>query len=96
MKKDRSTGIMNRRKFISALALTPLAIKFAPALKWMEPKAVALGEWNNYTSFSSLSIESSIDETVMKVAEELGYQAGLSISAIYNQTLDYQPVSFRV
>ena len=47
-----------------------------------------LGEWNNYTNFSSFSIASSIDELVGNSAVELGYQAGQSISELYSAVAD--------
>jgi len=43
-----------------------------------------LGEWNNYTNFSSFVIASSIDEVVGNSPTELGYQAGQSISQWYS------------
>jgi len=47
-----------------------------------------LGEWNNYTNFSSFVIASSIDEVVGNSATELGYQAGQSISQLYSAVAD--------
>jgi len=47
-----------------------------------------VGEWNNYTNFSSFSIASSIDELVGNSAVELGYQAGQSISELYSAVAD--------
>jgi len=47
-----------------------------------------LGEWNNYTNFSSFSIAASIDELVGNSAVELGYQAGQSISELYSAVAD--------
>jgi hypothetical protein len=47
-----------------------------------------VGEWNNYTNFSSFSIAASIDELVGNSAVELGYQAGQSISELYSAVAD--------
>lgn len=47
-----------------------------------------LGEWNNYTNFSSFAIAASIDELVGNSAVELGYQAGQSISELYSAVAD--------
>lgn len=47
-----------------------------------------VGEWNNYTNFSSFVIASSIDDVVGNSAIELGYQAGQSISELYSAVCD--------
>jgi hypothetical protein len=47
-----------------------------------------IGEWNNYTNFSSFAIASAIDELVGNSAVELGYQAGQSISELYSAVAD--------
>ena len=47
-----------------------------------------VGEWNNYTNFSSFAIASAIDELVGNSAVELGYQAGQSISELYSTVCD--------
>ena len=47
-----------------------------------------VGEWNNYTNFSSFAIASAIDELVGNSAVELGYQAGQSISELYSTVAD--------
>jgi len=47
-----------------------------------------LGEWNNYTNFSSFAIASAIDDLVGNSATELGYQAGQSISELYSAVAD--------
>jgi hypothetical protein len=47
-----------------------------------------VGEWNNYTNFSSFAIAASIDELVGNSAVELGYQAGQSISELYSSVAD--------
>lgn len=47
-----------------------------------------IGEWNNFTNFSSFSIASAIDELVGNSAVELGYQAGQSISELYSSVAD--------
>jgi hypothetical protein len=47
-----------------------------------------VGEWNNYTNFSSFAIASAIDELVGNSAVELGYQAGQSISELYSAVAD--------
>lgn len=47
-----------------------------------------VGEWNNYTNFSSFVIASSIDNVVGNSAVELGYQAGQSISELYSAVAD--------
>lgn len=47
-----------------------------------------IGEWNNYTNFSSFVIASAIDELVGNSAVELGYQAGQSISELYSAVAD--------
>jgi len=47
-----------------------------------------VGEWNNYTNFSSFAIAASIDELVGNSAVELGYQAGQSISELYSTVAD--------
>jgi hypothetical protein len=47
-----------------------------------------LGEWNNYTNFSSFAIASAIDELVGNSAVELGYQAGQTISELYSSVAD--------
>lgn len=47
-----------------------------------------IGEWNNYTNFSSFAIAAAIDELVGNSAVELGYQAGQSISELYSGVAD--------
>jgi hypothetical protein len=47
-----------------------------------------LGEWNNFTNFSSFAIATAIDELVGNSAVELGYQAGQSISELYSAVAD--------
>jgi hypothetical protein len=47
-----------------------------------------LGEWNNYTNFSSFVIASALDDLVGNSAIELGYQAGQSISELYSAVAD--------
>ena len=47
-----------------------------------------VGEWNNYSNFSSFVIASAIDEVVGNSAVELGYQAGQSISELYSAVAD--------
>lgn len=47
-----------------------------------------VGEWNNYTNFSSFAIAAAIDELVGNSAVELGYQAGQSISGLYSSVAD--------
>jgi len=47
-----------------------------------------VGEWNNYSNFSSFAIASAIDELVGNSAVELGYQAGQSISELYSTVAD--------
>lgn len=47
-----------------------------------------LGEWNNYTNFSSFAIAAAIDDLVGNSAVELGYQAGQSISELYSAVAD--------
>ncbi len=47
-----------------------------------------VGEWNNYTNFSSFAIAAAIDELVGNSAVELGYQAGQSISQLYSSVAD--------
>lgn len=47
-----------------------------------------IGEWNNYTNFSSFAIAASIDELCGNSAIELGYQAGQSISELYSAVAD--------
>lgn len=47
-----------------------------------------LGEWNNYTNFSSFVIAASLDDVVGNSAVELGYQAGQSISQLYSAVAD--------
>ena len=47
-----------------------------------------LGEWNNYSNFSSFAIASAIDELVGNSAVELGYQSGQSISELYSTVCD--------
>lgn len=47
-----------------------------------------LGEWNNYTNFSSFVVASTIDDVVGNSAIELGYQAGQSISELYSAVAD--------
>jgi len=47
-----------------------------------------IGEWNNYTNFSSFAIAAAIDELVGNSAIELSYQAGQSISTLYSTTAD--------
>lgn len=47
-----------------------------------------LGEWNNYTNFSSFAIAAAIDDLVGNSAVELGYQAGQSISELYSSVTD--------
>jgi hypothetical protein len=47
-----------------------------------------LGEWNNYTNFSSFVIASALDDLVGNSAVELGYQAGQSISELYSAVAD--------
>lgn len=84
---------MNRRKFLGLLAVAPLAAKYAPLLSKLVPaptayrtyicgSAAMIGEYNEYANFSSFAIASAIDEQVEKAAEELGYQAGLTMNQI--------------
>ena len=47
-----------------------------------------VGEWNNYTNFSSFAIAAAIDELVGNSAIELSYQAGQSISQLYSAVAD--------
>ena len=47
-----------------------------------------VGEWNNFTNFSSFVIASAIDELVGNSAIELSYQAGQSISQLYSAVAD--------
>jgi hypothetical protein len=47
-----------------------------------------LGEWNNYTNFSSFLIATTIDDVCGNSAVELGYQAGQSISELYSAVAD--------
>ena len=47
-----------------------------------------VGEWNNYSNFSSFVVASAIDEVVGNSAVELGYQAGQSISELYSTVAD--------
>jgi hypothetical protein len=47
-----------------------------------------LGEWNQYTNFSSFVIAASMDDVVGNSAVELGYQAGQSISELYSAVAD--------
>jgi len=47
-----------------------------------------IGEWNNYTNFSSFVIASALDDVVGNSAVELGYQAGQSISELYSAVAD--------
>lgn len=47
-----------------------------------------IGEWNNFTNFSSFAIAAAIDELVGNSAVELGYQAGQSISELYSSVAD--------
>ena len=47
-----------------------------------------VGEWNNYSNFSSFVIASTLDDVVGNSAVELGYQAGQSISELYSAVAD--------
>ena len=47
-----------------------------------------VGEWNNYSNFSSFVIASALDDVVGNSAIELGYQAGQSISELYSAVCD--------
>jgi len=47
-----------------------------------------VGEWNNYSNFSSFVVASAIDELVPNSAVELAYQAGQSISELYSTVAD--------
>jgi hypothetical protein len=47
-----------------------------------------IGEWNNYTNFSSFAIAAAIDELVGNSAKELSYQASQSISELYSAVAD--------
>ena len=47
-----------------------------------------VGEWNNYSNFSSFVIASALDDVVGNSAIELGYQAGQSISELYSAVAD--------
>jgi len=47
-----------------------------------------VGEWNNYSNFSSFVVASAIDDLVPNSAVELGYQAGQSISELYSAVAD--------
>jgi hypothetical protein len=47
-----------------------------------------VGEWNNYSNFSSMVIASAIDELVGNSAVELGYQGGQTISELYSAVAD--------
>lgn len=60
----------------------------APELVSQISAPAQIGEWNNYTNFSSFAIASAIDELVGNSAVELGYQAGQSISELYSAVAD--------
>ena len=47
-----------------------------------------IGEWNNYTNFSSFVLASAIDDLSGNSGVELGYQAGQSISELYSAVAD--------
>jgi hypothetical protein len=47
-----------------------------------------IGEWNNYTNFSSFVIAATIDDVCGNSGVELGYQAGQSISELYSAVAD--------
>jgi hypothetical protein len=47
-----------------------------------------IGEYADYANFSSLSLATSIDNTVENVAKEMSYQLGESLSALVRATAD--------
>lgn len=55
-----------------------------------------IGDWKEYSNFSTFAMRDSIDEVVHKAAEELGYQAGQSIRDLQEASLsDYKWVALR-
>jgi hypothetical protein len=60
----------------------------APEIVSQVSSPAQIGEWNNYTNFSAFVIASAIDELVGNSANELGYQAGQSISELYSAVAD--------
>jgi len=60
----------------------------APELVSQLSAPAQIGEWNNYTNFSSFAIASAIDELVGNSAVELAYQGGQSISELYSAVAD--------
>lgn len=54
-----------------------------------------IGDWHEYSNFSTFAVRDSIDEVVHKAAEELGYQAGQSVNALYKVSSDHKWVALR-
>jgi len=79
---------MNRRSFfrkaatgaaVLAIAPTVLSEPFMPS-----PIAETIGEYYDYTNFSSFAIASSIDQMVEQAAAELAKAHGQRIAALVN------------
>lgn len=86
---------MQRRNFLRrliggtlALAVAPQLLAEIPAATPMIPLGAAIGEYANYTNFSEFAIASAIDQCVLDAANELSYNAGKSISVLYEQVLE--------
>lgn len=59
---------------------------YDPILEQEIPINAVIGEYADYTSFSSFSIANAIDESVSNAARELSYQCGKSVSMLYDQS----------
>lgn len=99
---------MNRRNFFKWLGIGTAAVAVAPyALLNGEPVCVAadsplgvsllaggtLGEYADYSNFSSFALTEAIDKAVAQAAAELGVAAGRGISALH-ETASYDPRAF--
>lgn len=78
---------MNRRRFLQFLGVAS-AVSMAPSIvvnlpTELAPEAGVIGEYFNYMNFSSFAVAQAIDEAVANAASQLSYQAGRSISELY-------------
>lgn len=81
---------MNRRRFVSLLGIGAAVATAAPVLKLMpppvpiaEPIVATIGEWCDYSDYSEFTLQEAIDKHTAQAAQELGYQAGLSLNTVF-------------
>lgn len=92
---------MNRRNFLRraltgvAVAAVASKIPFETLTSAKNSLPATIGEYAEYSNFSSLAESSSIDELVEKSAMELAYRAGQNMANLTFAVVEgYQPVAF--